>query len=213
VKSYRDSDIDCTRLTIISPALENLSIETANGRSFNDMVCLLQYTPYLRTLSRSIRCENDNEIFSTTLTSIATLKLVFSGAPHVLNKLFQNMPNLYNLTIVMRNCYLTGHEWKQILINNLPKIKIFRFKMHIPFVRVDDSEERIDEALNTFQNSFWLDKHQWFVQCDWNPKDGPISNTLYSLPYAFDTFIDIKNGRSKWTNSDDRRECWSLNRV
>lgn len=110
LKSYDDSNIDFTRLTVISLALENVSIKTPHRRSFNDMVYLFQYTSHLRNLSISIRCENGDEIFSNAFTSITTLNLAFNGVSHILNKFFQNMPNLCHLTIEIVDCYLTGHE-------------------------------------------------------------------------------------------------------
>ncbi len=48
-------------------------------------------------------------------------------------------------------------------------------------------EEQIDQILDTFRNGFWLEKHQWFVRCHWNPLDDTELITLYTLPYAFST--------------------------
>jgi hypothetical protein len=208
-----DRDIDVSKLITISPSLENLSITTVNVFSFYAMVCIFQHTPYLRTLSTDIAYGNFNEINSIAFPSITTLKLVFHDKPQVLNNFFQNMPNLCCLIIDIPCWYLTGHEWKKILINNLPKIKIFRFKMCISLFGVDDKEKRVDEILDTFRTSFWLDEHKWFVRCDWEPVNGQISSIFYTLPYAFDTFTGIINGRSKWTSPDDKREYWLFNDV
>lgn len=105
------------------------------------MVYLFQYTPHLRILSIPIRCEKNNEIFSNVFISLTTLNLTFYGRRYELNKFFQNTSNLSRLTIEMQNCYLNGHEWKQILTTDLPKIKVFRFKMRTSSFHADDEEE------------------------------------------------------------------------
>jgi hypothetical protein len=85
--------------------------------------------------------------------------------------------------------------------------------MHISWFSINGREKRVDEVLNTFRSLFWLDEHQWFIRCDWSPNHGPILITFYSLPYAFNSFTDINNGRSKWTSPEDIRKHWSLNSV
>jgi len=90
---------------------------------------------------------------------------------------------------------------------------------------VDDSNRResiIDELLDTFRTSFWLDEHHWFVRCEWNPRNGDDDIYLYTLPYCFEKVYDLNpNRRFKSTCSDDRdywsydsvRELWLGNKV
>jgi hypothetical protein len=51
---------------------------------------------------------------------------------------------------------------------------------------IEEEEQQIDRILDKFQSQFWLEEHNWFVQCDWNLNKEYAS--LHTLPYAFDSF-------------------------
>jgi hypothetical protein len=48
-----------------------------------------------------------------------------------------------------------------------------------------------------------MEKHHWFVRCDYYPMDINKTGLLYTLPYAFDTFYYIDGSRSKSTSAND----------
>jgi hypothetical protein len=95
---------------------------------------------------------------------------------------------LCHLTIEACLMRINGHQWKQIIIKHLPKLKVFRFKMTYHPDGLNCKEEELDRLLSSYRTPFWLVDHQWFVRCRWNLKLGNIH--LYTLPYAFD-FFDI----------------------
>jgi hypothetical protein len=104
----------------------------------------------------------------------------------------------------MQNKHLIGHEWKQLIIDHLVKLKVLRFEMSIYHFRGPNIEKEVDELLDTFRTPFWLDEHQWYVRCDWDLGCTPSPGCLYTLPYAFHVFTDISYGGSKWTCPDDK---------
>lgn len=211
------SEIYFNENTQISSTLEHLSICLLEHRlTIKNLVHIFLHTPCLRVLSVYVQLVNENEKFPTVITSITTLNILFSGDVRVLSSLFQNMPCLRHLTIGMQTSNLNGHEWKQIIVNHLPKLEVFQFQMAIVPPNVAITEQRVDELFNTFQTPFWLHEHQWYVRCDWENKSvGPINyGCIYTLPYAFDSFFETAVGirRSKWTCPDNTK-FWSFNRV
>ena len=75
------------------------------------------------------------------------------------------------------------------------------FKMTVEFsVSVEDLDEQVEQLLDSFRSDFWINKHQWFVQCDWYPININRTALLYTLPYVFDTFYYIDGTQSKSTS-------------
>ena len=57
----------------------------------------------------------------------------------------------------------------------------------------------MNELLNSFQTSFWIDEHQWFIRCDWISTNISHLGILYTLPYAFEKFFLTNKQWSKST--------------
>ncbi|CAF0999493.1 unnamed protein product [Rotaria sordida] len=129
---------------------------------------LLRSTPSLQhlciTFGQSIDTKLDR-VFPIPL--ITTLKLDFNGSLLALTSILQNMPNLLHLKLETETINLNGNQWKQILIDYVPKIKIFRFLMKVFSFRHNYTEEQLEDFLDTFRTPFWLDEHQWFIRCNW----------------------------------------------
>ncbi|CAF0909492.1 unnamed protein product [Rotaria sordida] len=129
---------------------------------------LLRSTPSLQhlciTFGQSIDTKLDR-VFPIPL--ITTLKLNFNGSLLALTSILQNMPNLLHLKLETETINLNGNQWKQILIDYVPKIKIFRFLMKVFSFRHNYTEEQLEDFLDTFRTPFWLDEHQWFIRCNW----------------------------------------------
>ncbi|CAF3217617.1 unnamed protein product [Rotaria sp. Silwood2] len=126
--------------------------------------------------------------------------------------LFQTMLNLRYLTLSTSYILLNGNEWKKILINFLPNLKIFQLKMDFHFPESNNLEDKVDELLDTFQTDFWIQKHRWFVRCDWNPSNAFSQAILYTLPYAFHDFHFINESCSKSTCPNEE-DYWCYNQV
>ncbi|CAF1089102.1 unnamed protein product [Rotaria sordida] len=56
---------------------------------------------------------------------------------------------------------MDGHQWKNIIVNYLPKLTIFRLKMKIQYYGKMNNEQQIDILLDSFRSQFWLEEHQW----------------------------------------------------
>ncbi|CAF0980332.1 unnamed protein product [Adineta steineri] len=205
-------EIDFSRLLGMSSTIEHLSIQAGMGCSFNNIIQILQHTPSMRILSITVESEDENEQLPIMFTPITTLKLQFYGTTRALNSFLQNMSNLHNLTIDMIDNYMNGHEWKQIIVEHLTKLKTLRFRMPIYGLNSHGIEKEIDELLDTFRTPFWLDEHQWYVRCDWYSDFTSSSGCLYTLPYTFDLFTGTAYKQSKWTCPEDTM-YWIFDRV
>jgi len=85
--------------------------------------------------------------------------------PSKIFSFLQRTPNLCLLNLSMGFGLIDGHQWENIIRNYLPKLKTFRFTMETLFDANRFSKERIDELMNSFRSSFWIDEHRWFVRC------------------------------------------------
>ena len=193
-----------TRLCQTSSSMKSLSIDNVNC-DFSCLSEILQRTPSLEHLSIKIVTTDPREVFPLSLPLLTQLTLCFRGSLGSLKTLFAQMPNLHSLTYSRSTLALRGNEWEEIFTRYLPNIRQFRLRINCTFVPSDDPEEKIDQLLQTFQTDFWLKKHQWFVQCDWNQLNPLSAVKLYTLPYTFPHF-HLTNGlcsKSTCPNSSD----------
>ena len=105
-----------------------------------------------------------------------------------------------------------GNKWKKILTKYLTKLKIFRLRMYFEFPHHKNVDEQLEKLINTYRNTFWIDQHQWFVQCDCIPFGTYHHGILYTLPYAFDSFVFYDTPKSKYTCPNDMF-YWIYNQV
>jgi hypothetical protein len=84
-----------------------------------------------------------------------------------------NVPNLRRLNVRLKSNPINGCEWEQVIRNYLPKLKVFQLTMNDKRPINENIQERADELINSFRSSFWIDEHQWFVQCS------VYDNTIY----------------------------------
>jgi hypothetical protein len=202
--------------TPISSTLEYLSIRCIiRPLDSTDLNYLFLYTPCLRFLSAHIELKNENSDFRIIETSLTTLNMAFLGETQLLSKLFQNMPCLRHLTIEMRerNLRLDGDQWKKIIVDCIPQLKVFRFDMCVSSCT---TEQQVDQLLDTFRTPFWLHERHWYARCDWEEELNHQVRSVrcYTLPYAFDMYTDFTEHvlRSKWTCSNDRN-YWPSDRT
>jgi hypothetical protein len=138
----------------------------------------------------------NNEYLHTVVPLMSELKLSLAGSFRTtwipfysMRNIVSKMPNLSYLTIETTKIALDGNDWKKILIQYLPKIKVFQLNMNLTFDLHIEKEEQVDKLLDSFRTSFWLEEHSWFVCCDWYPSPTNKDGSLYTLPYAFDKYV------------------------
>ncbi|CAF1327565.1 unnamed protein product [Rotaria sp. Silwood1] len=205
------SKIWLNKISIISLSIEKIFIENIPC-TLQDLSHLFKYTPSLRYLNTTIYFNLEDEQISIVTSSITSLKLTFESSVPVMINLFQMMPNLYSLTLKTMDIYLNGNKWKKILMKYLSKLKIFQLRMYFQFLSHKTIDEELNKLIDTYKNSFWIDKHQWFIQCDCIPFGTYYHGILYTLPYAFDTFVYYDISKSKYTCPNEKI-YWLYKRV
>ncbi|CAF5129722.1 unnamed protein product, partial [Rotaria sp. Silwood1] len=198
--------IQLAQISVISQTIEYLSIDTSDH--FRNLTQLIHYTPNLQRFNWNLIYSSSNQPPLITMSSIVSLKLRYYGTNDWLKNILQHMPNLYDLKLDLINIYLNGYEWENLFVLNLPNIKIFQFRMHLKFSKIN-LEQQINEILNSFQSSFWLEEHQWFVRCEWNSSNSGI---IYTLPYAFNYMFYLNQHSSKSTCRNEQ-DYWSYNNI
>lgn len=170
-----------------SISIQNLSLDSIPC-DLNDLFNLFQYTPYLQRLRTTMSPSYQNQSFEIVISSIISLKIFHVNSISFL-MIIQQMPNLRYLTMESTNICLNGHEWETIILDYLPNIQLFRLKMKFIFPNQNYIEHQIDQLIQTFQTTFWLEKYQWFVRCHCTGQRNDIKiGVLYTLPYTFEEF-------------------------
>ncbi|CAF1471090.1 unnamed protein product [Adineta steineri] len=77
----------------------------------------------------------------------------------------KNLSNLRHLNITFSNNMINGYQWEQIIHNYLFKLKIFELDMHDDIPTNQNIEDYMNQLLDSFQSSFWINEHQWFIHC------------------------------------------------
>lgn len=191
--------------TVKSLSLKYLFIWTVDHHQ-NEVNAILKRTPNLQHFSILFNIDdNDNDTQQST-SSITKLNLYLTGIEEdVAIKFFKNMPNLNHLIIEINddtNRILNGYQWENLIRNYLPNLKKFRFRMEFRLNRMINEYEQISNLLNSFQSSFWIKEHKWFIRCHWNSFNNLVY--LYSLPYTFKAFHFDYSTRFESTCPDDR---------
>ncbi|CAF1062572.1 unnamed protein product [Rotaria sp. Silwood1] len=196
--------------TIRSKSIEYLIIENTLLNSI-DLIRLFRCTPNLRHLTVMIDQFSNDTQFPSKIESISSLKLFVDHLTDGTINLLKNMPNLTCLTLQTGKHYMNGHKWKELIINYLPKLKIFQFIMLCNV----NNEEEMNEMFDSYRTPFWLNERQWYVRCHWKLEDKEICILLYTLPYAFQFYSCISensSGHTKSTCPNENDYC-SYNRV
>ncbi|UJR06975.1 hypothetical protein I4U23_011263 [Adineta vaga] len=197
-------------LTFNAPTVTSSTVKSVHG--FCDergisIIDLLQRTPKARYLSICINSYPSFTDLSTNLTSITKLNLVFlSSLFSALLNFLRRIPNLTHLKIDMKEHFIHAQIWERLIQKYLTKLKHLQFKMKsTTVIENSTAEQQVKRIVDDFRNSFWLDEHQWFVQCDWNPRNRNCY--VYTIPYTFEDFnIDFPI-YSKSTHAHDNAQC------
>ncbi len=204
-----------TAPTVISSSLESLSIQGIDC-PLNVLTRLFLHTNRLRHLCVHVNTQDSNVSLPLTIPSIVSLKVKFCSSENpidVIINLLKNMQNLRRLTVETMDIYIDGHQWKEIITNYLPKLKVFRLKMEFHHrVRIN-TKQYVDQLMNSFQTCFWLEERQLFVRCHYHPNSGSNYICLYTLPYTFASFPRIEVSGCQSTCLNDNNPSWSYDHV
>ncbi|CAF4764839.1 unnamed protein product [Rotaria sp. Silwood1] len=178
--------------TIVSSSLQHLYIHHITWK-FDKLVRLMEKTPYLQYFSTSAKFSYGSDVDdhadkmppSSMNLAMKKLKLCGISSSRIMINTLYRMSNLSYLNIQTFCIYLDGHQWKEIIINYLPKLKIFRSIMSFELDHIVNKENQIDQLLDTYCTSFWIEEHQWYMGCLWNSSNDDRSICLYSLPFRF----------------------------
>jgi hypothetical protein len=190
------------KLSVISSSIEFLSIKKIDG-DINILYYLFKYLPCLQRLNVDsthwMRYDRPGFIFS----SLISLKTSFANNAYSITDFLTRLPNLCYLTLETSNIGMNGYDWEKLLVNHLPKIKIFHLKMTFDISSNENIHKRIDELVDSFRTHFWLEEHQWYVQCDCYSRDYSQVGVLYTLPYAFNNCSYLYTYHSRSTKPDE----------
>jgi hypothetical protein len=128
----------------------------------------LTNTPNLRRLYAKSEASDDYSQLKTMSTSIISLEISFIGyCPSIIHVL-KNISQLRYLTLLLRGGSVAwnGYQWEQVIGQYFPQLKVLRFRMDNYNLR---EYTNIDELINSFRTPFWLEQHQWFIECRWFP--------------------------------------------
>lgn len=184
-------------LTVTSTSIRHLIFQSVTCSTLK-LAHLCQQTPNLEQLSIIFNDESNQLEFISPILSLTRLKILsfHSIDIDVLKHLLQHIPNLYQLTMEMYDVLINGYQWEEIIRNYLPKLKIFQFRMTFLPSPDKDKEVQLNEIVDTYRTKFWIDEHQWFVQCHLLRYDKPSRRyyiDLFTLPYAFTHFPNVTN--------------------
>jgi hypothetical protein len=88
----------------------------------------------------------------------------------------------------------------------LPKLKTFELNMSQELPDKQNIQNRADELINSFRNSFWINEHQWFCRCF-------IYNKTIQLRTSSEIFYHFQSNFPDWWNStyphDNQQEFYS----
>jgi hypothetical protein len=150
--------------TKISSSLKYVFISECKVKCY-EINQLVEYTPCLKRLSIKIEFNNYVNYILFPLPTIIDLDI------RILNRcddskiisLLKNMPNLIRLKISFNFKLIDGYQWEQIIRNYLPKLKVF--DLYMTEIVSIEHQKRVDQLMDSFRSSFWIDEHRWFVRC------------------------------------------------
>ena len=200
-----------SRISVISSSIEYLVI--GNDDSYiNILDHLFKITPRLQRLSIKTTNQMWMSLKRIVFSSLIAFKTSIRYDGHIIMDLFQSMPNLCYLTLDTLNICMDGHEWEKLIVDYLPKLKVFRLKMTFNFSTNGNIYKQIDELVDSFRTSFWIEEHRWYIRCDCYHVNKCNCSTLYTLPYTFNQCSYLDTYYSKSTKYDES-DIGSYNHV
>ncbi|CAF3282189.1 unnamed protein product, partial [Rotaria sp. Silwood2] len=170
----------------LSLPLVNLRYLKLSQYSLDQLKNICFTTPQLKTLNVTVIHRTSKFEFQCQLDYLTRLVLQIVGF-HVsmdeIEKFLNNFSHLKHLELHTK-CYadvVNGHRWK-IVAKDLITLK-FIFNIEV---------DSIEEILDTFRTSFWLNDKQWFVAYD--------NNHLFTIPCSMYKHVNEFFQPPKYTN-------------
>jgi len=171
--------------TVVSLSIKYLSI-SCSCWWLSQTAGLFQQTPYLCHLHVPLNNLNDNPMLALPyFPSITMLKFSNVRSSKVMKVILLAVPQLTQLKVDAYYINCDGYQWEEIIDKYLPKLVVFRLRMHIQFRGEKNNEHSVDALVDSFRTIFWLEKHRWFIRCHYRSENLYTSILLYSLPYTF----------------------------
>lgn len=169
--------------TKLSSSLKHVFLEKIQMK-LNQIDQLVEYTPDLQRLSISITSFLDNDYKPSCLTTLLDLSVnsVFICNASNIDVLLKNTPNLRRLSIDLPSEIVDGNRWEEIIHNYLPELKVLKLKMKLNLATGQNIQQRVDELIDSFQSSFWIYEHQWYIRCFTSNR----TIYLYTLSHCYD---------------------------
>ncbi|CAF3914391.1 unnamed protein product [Rotaria sp. Silwood1] len=178
--------------TTISSSLQCLSVCGSVLKSYQ-INALIDHTIHLRYLSIPIEFDiyegykSSSFLIPTNLNITITYLYNFEK----LISFFRHTSNLCRLRITLSFNIIDGHQWEHIIHNYLPKLRVFRFNMSKRLCYDDNIKKQVDELIDSFSSSFWINDHQWFVRCFTQKNTVHLSTLSTTFNYYKDELLDI----------------------
>jgi hypothetical protein len=194
--SYRNLDmISWSPLPI---TLKYLTIERC---TFQEYCMILRHTINLHklTLTECLMYNSDGSMYqSSEPIEASKLNSLSFGACFMRMKelliLLSCTPTLNHLKLIiwtdLADSIINGSQWEKFIEMNLPLLTKFEFFFD-DLTFVNQNSLNIQSYIQPFRTSFWLEKHQWYIACDYI-KTGSVIR-LYSLPICKSVFIYYTN--------------------
>ncbi|CAF0803015.1 unnamed protein product [Adineta steineri] len=183
--------------TTISSTLQYLSVK-GHHLEWKQINRLFKSTPCLTHLSISMAMsDHDNyKLFYRPALIKLKIDVFFSSDFSQIVIFLKALPNLRCLDVHFRTGLIYGYQWEEAIRNYLPKLKTLRFSMN-RFYGELYPQILLRDIANSYRSSFWIDEHQWFVQC--YIRDRTIY--LYTSSHRFHDFGDTFNYPDSWTST------------
>ena len=176
--------------TLISCSLRHLILRGVLCLQAN-LAMLHEHTPFLDSLCVQIwnvEDDDDENDRSPSMWNLTSLEVQCHDQSVVVRTLLRPLWNLTRLNIRMKDLSLDGEQWQTLIRQRLPQLVTFQLQMELTFNDLSGRDEEVERILQTFRSAFWIEEHQWFIQCHGNATDESSSVYFYTLPFAFEHF-------------------------
>ncbi|CAF1118761.1 unnamed protein product [Adineta steineri] len=194
--SYRD--LDMISWPPLPTTLKYLCLEHC---TFQEYCMILRHTTNLHklTLTKCLMHNIDgsiyqscDEIYPSKLTSL-TLGACFMHMKE-LEIFLSCTPKLSHIKLIIwtesDDSVMDGKKWEDFISKKLPLLTKFEFFFDNS-IHINRNSLNIQSYIQSFQTPFWLEKHHWYVTCDYITISSIIR--LYSLPICHSSFIYYTN--------------------
>ena len=132
VETRNSASYHFSTLTVLSSTIEYVTMESLHF-SLGDLRQILEYTPRLRHLTGSLKPGRHTDPLPLVAPLITKLRIRSSCSLVEMSSFFQNMPNFTHLSVTTLDFLLNGHQWKEIIVNHLPKLREFSITYVMPY--------------------------------------------------------------------------------